>query len=374
MIFDFKQARYNNVVIKLTSACNLECTYCYVASSKSKNGQMKENVLASIFDKYSSYTSTLEPENRFVFYIWHGGEPLMCGLDYFEKLISLQHQFDNRDTVVLNGVQTNGTLLNQQWLDFFARNSFSIGISLDGPQYVQSLRKGHGFDSFQAIEKNIKLMNQADMNFSVTSVVTNEMAPLWRDIYDYFSGLNVRYIDFLPCYNKNSDKFLSPENFEAFYLPLLRTWLADDPKRKPEIRLFSDFMKRIDVQPKGDITIGCEVIGQCGEIQYITENGDLYPCTVLPINNALRMGNIVRDDFKICLDSKNYIYFQKSYNKDCCCGKCDYFDICRGGCAARRLYPPNGQIARGKDMYCSGRQMIINSIKSHLLEKENEEN
>ena len=196
------------------------------------------------------------------------------------------------------------------------------------------------------------------------SVVTDEMVSQWKELYAFFSDLSIRYVDFLPCYNPDSSIFLSPAGFEAFYLPLLNAWLTDDPKTRPDIRLFSDFVKRIRSEPGG--ALGCEVMGQCGEIQYITEIGDLYPCTVLPIIDDLKMGNIVTDSFDTVLSSDNYMSFQRKHNGSSLCNTCSYLDICRGGCAARRIYPPEPQTGRETDTYCRGRKMIIDSIKSHL--------
>lgn len=367
MLFDFDAARYNNVLVKLTSKCNLSCSYCYVKPHKTKAPVMSKGVLSSIFDKYSSYAQALEPERRFMYFIWHGGEPLLCGNEYFEKLIRSQQSFQDRNCTFYNGIQTNGTLLNKKWLDFFAKNSFSVGLSLDGPRFVQGLSRGE--DTFKDIEKNISLLNEYGLPFSIISVVTNEMVPYWKEVYNFFMSLEVRYIDFLPCYNVNNSNTLSVENYEKFYLAILDKWLSDEVRN--EIRFFSDLLKRITKTGHGE-GLGCEVMGQCGEIQYITENGDLYPCTVLPVTDDLRIGNIVQDDLSKCVTSSNYIHFQGQYNSPNDCEKCGYIDVCRGGCAARRLYPatPNNT---GKDIYCQPRQKIIKTLQNYVKKVESHE-
>jgi uncharacterized protein len=320
---------------------------------------MDESVLSSIFDKYSYYAQSLEPERRFIYFIWHGGEPLLCGIEYFENLIRCQQQFSDRDCIIYNGIQTNGTLLNERWLDFFVKHSFSVGLSLDGPRFVQGLSRG--VDTFEDIEQNIAQLNKHGLPFSVISVVTNEMVPYWKDVYDFFMNVDARYIDFLPCYNANDSRSLTVDNYEEFYLSILEEWLSADVKK--EIRFFSDLLKRVTQTGFGE-GLGCEVMGQCGEIQYIKENGDLYPCTVLPVMDSLKMGNIVEDDFNDCISSCNYKEFKEKYNSQNGCEKCSFFDICRGGCAARRLYP-SSQNKTGKDIFCQPRQKIIKRLQTY---------
>lgn len=365
MIFDFDNARYNNVLIKLTSVCNLECKYCYVKPHQNQSQFMSEEVLAAIFNKYSAYAESLEAERRFMYYIWHGGEPLLCGLDYFKRLVEIQKSYDNRNYVVYNGVQTNGTLLDNAWVNFFIEHQFGIGISLDGPQLIQEMSRvgKNGNNSFTSIEKSIKLLNETGLSFSVISVITNETAPYWKEIYDYFSLLDVRYVDFIPCYNGNDGMFLSPENYETFYLSMLKIWL--DNNKNFDIRFFSDISKKIRNDFDGE-SLCCEVMGQCGEVQYITENGDLFPCTVLPVDTSMKMGNLIKDGIEACLSSANYQAFQRAFNTDSSCEMCEYFEICKGGCAARRLFPPaTMNNAAKRDLYCKGRQKIIDQLRCY---------
>jgi uncharacterized protein len=377
MIRDFSKACYNNVVVKITSACNLSCRYCYVQSHEKSQAPMTEDVLEAIFDKYSAYAETLVPERRVMYYIWHGGEPLTCGLDYFKQLLAIQARFSHRDCFTYNGIQTNGTLLDSEWVDFLQENSFSLGLSLDGPRLVHlASRRGRQGDSFAATRRSIELLKKVGMSFSIAAVVTDEVASKWSDIYSFFRELDVRYVDFLPCYSPHADTFLTPESFEAFYVPLLRRWLADDPEARPEIRFFSDLLRRLratDVsrafEPSDSCNhLGCEVMGRCGDVQYITEKGDLYPCTVLPVNSHTRMGNLVRDKLSECFTSDSFRRFQRAYNRPSRCDGCLYFNICRGGCAARRLHPPPSRRAVGVDYYCGQRQKLIDILVDYLEE------
>lgn len=365
MIFDFANARYNNVLVKLTSECNLECKYCYVKPHQNQAQFMSEKVLSAIFNKYSAYAEKLEDDRRFMYYIWHGGEPLSCGLDYFKRLIEIQRIFDDRNYIVYNGVQTNGTLLDKTWVKFLKENNFAIGLSLDGPRLIQEMfRAGkNGKDSFASVERSIKLLHDEGLLFSVIAVISNESAPYWKDIYDYLSSLDVRYVDFLPCYNGHDGMFLTPENYETFYLSMVKHWLDND--KNVDIRFFSDISNKIRNDCHG-ASLGCEVMGQCGEVQYITENGDLFPCTVLPVDDRMKMGNIVKDDLEACLSSENYQAFQRTFNVDSECETCEYFKVCKGGCAARRLYPPTTlNNTASRDIYCKGRQKIIDQLKYH---------
>lgn len=371
MIVDYKKAHYNNVVIKLTSKCNLRCKYCYVSSHEMRHAPMQMDVLENIFDKYTAYVQTLEPRYKFIYFIWHGGEPLTCGLDYFQKLIHLQSKFTDRDCTIYNGIQTNGTLINKDWINFFKCNHFSVGLSLDGPHLIQNLnRAGSNFDSSKSVSSAIGLLNEMDLDFAITAVVTDEIASKWENIYRFFSAMDIRYVDFLPCYNPDLNLYLSQAGFDDFYLPLLDKWLTDNNPKKPSIRLFSDFLSKIENSDNSDY-LGCEVMGQCGEVQYITELGDLYPCTVLPINDKMKMGNILTEELNSCFNSRNSLDFQSAYNKNSICNLCDLFKICRGGCAARRLISPpkSNNTHANVDYYCKSRRIIIEKLVEFVLLK-----
>ncbi len=368
MLFDFRQARYNNAVVKVTGLCNLRCKYCYTREQAVKEPMNKE-VLAALFREYARYAQQLEKNRRFTYFVWHGGEPFTCGLDYFKQLLEMQKRvFGEAQCEAWNGIQTNGTLITEEWLDWLHLNQFSVGISIDGPRAIHDInRVGSGTKTvFSAIDGAIKRLKGRAMEFNVSAVVSDDIVPYAREIYEYLQNVGARYVEFIPCFDLiNPRKTLSQQGFENFYLSILEIWLEAEPEERAEIRLFSDFIKRLTNRGIDNI-LGCETMGQCGEIQYIIENGDLYPCTVLPIIDKLRMGNIVRDGLKACLSSDNYNRFQAMYNENCGCEVCDLLDICRGGCASRRLYGRGKSGAQSRDLYCVGRRKIIARIIEHL--------
>ena len=116
-----------NLIIKTTRKCNLRCSYCH--DWRSRGRPMQLGVLANLTAK-----ALQSRDQQVVNFIWHGGEPMLLGMDYFRKALALQKEFIEPGQYVINSVQTNGTLLTDDWCDFLARNKFTLGISIDGPQ------------------------------------------------------------------------------------------------------------------------------------------------------------------------------------------------------------------------------------------------
>jgi uncharacterized protein len=119
------------VIVKVTSGCNLECSYCYYHPSRGNKAPfvvMSKDLLNHLIEQ----VLVTIPGN--IGFIWHGGEPLLAGRDFFEAILTQQERFRKEDRIVTNSIQTNATLLNDEWVDFLYGNDFDIGVSIDGPQ------------------------------------------------------------------------------------------------------------------------------------------------------------------------------------------------------------------------------------------------
>ena len=130
-----KASHVFQVFVKPTgSICNLGCQYCYYLEKdqlypEDESFKMPETIL----EKYIKQHIETSPDDIITF-SWHGGEPILLGLDYFRKIVEFQRRHRPRDKTILNGIQTNGTLLDDEWCNFFAKEGFAVGISIDGPE------------------------------------------------------------------------------------------------------------------------------------------------------------------------------------------------------------------------------------------------
>jgi len=374
ILFNYENAKYRFVLISVTNRCNNACDYCYLGCNNNigKN-TISLDTVKKIINEYCLYLQDFPIEERFLTIIWHGGEPLIVRKEFYEKVLSLQKEYNEKFGVkFINGIETNGTLLTKEWADFLRNNNFHIGLSIDGPEFVHDIHrrdKNHN-SSFSKTLRGIEILEKEKIPFSVISVITDKNFQYSKEMLDFFLQFkNLRYVDFLPAYDPNGKiELLSPENYGNFLASLFDEWIRLGGPSKLYIRYFEDLILKMTGKITKNTPMGCEIMGRCGEIQYVDENGDLYPCVTLPIKEELSMGNLCNDDFKTCLNSKNYKYFQRKFNElheDC--KACDILSICKGGCATRRFYQPNKE-SYGKDYYCSARKKIISKIKKYCKE------
>lgn len=373
-LFDFQKAKYRFVLISVTSNCNNACDYCYLGcNSDIRKKSISIETVKKIMGEYCFYLQDFSIEERFLTIIWHGGEPLIVGKEFYEKVLDIQKEFNKKFGVTFtNGIETNGTLLTEDWADFLRNNNFHIGISIDGPKSVHDIHrrnKNHN-SSFSGTLKGIEILEKKKIPFSVISVITNKNYVHYKEMLDFFMKFDhLRYADFLPGYDPNGKiEYLSPENYGNFLVSLFDYWISMGGSEKLQIRYFDDIILKITNQITKNTPIGCEIMGRCGEIQYVTEDGELYPCVTLPQNEDLAMGNFQEEKIPDMLNSRNYQNFKSRFNKlSDDCKACNVFSICKGGCATRRFYHPNKK-SDGKDYFCIARKMIINRIKKYCKE------
>ncbi|MBU1557743.1 radical SAM protein, partial [Patescibacteria group bacterium] len=149
---------FHPIIKVVSSSCNLRCIYCYYNGKHSKKLQiMDTETLTNLIEKMLSFG-----ERETVGFCWHGGEPLLAGIDYYEKIVSLQNKLNTEGKKIRNSIQTNGTLINKNWADFFVKNNFSVGISLDGPKNIQNANRpsASGNESFNLVMMGLKLIQE----------------------------------------------------------------------------------------------------------------------------------------------------------------------------------------------------------------------
>lgn len=153
-------------------------------------------------------------------FIWHGGEPLLAGLSFFEDVVRLQKEVASESLVFKNHIQTNGVLLSQRYLDFFDRNDFHVGISIDGPETITDDQRRHltGKGVYNRVFGTIKRIQgkrKAGNNINTVAVLTKKSVCQLGDFYDFFkdNSLNVRISPILPSKNTSPDLMLDPVQY-----------------------------------------------------------------------------------------------------------------------------------------------------------------
>lgn len=337
-----------------SSGCNLKCTYCFYHSLSNGRevrnyGIMKEDVLESLVKR------VLEEADGHCNFAFQGGEPILAGLHFFEKLIEFQEKYNKKKLNIYNSIQTNGTLINDEWAKFLAKNNFLVGLSLDGPKEVHNLNRkdNKGFDTFNKVEKTVYLFNKYGVEFNILCVVTSNTVKHFKKVYKYFKEKDFKFIQFITCLDplyekRGSYKYsLKPKEYSKFLKESFDLWYEDFIKgNKISIRFFEGVLENILFGRSSS----CGMNGVCS-CQFVVESdGGVYPCDFYAIDKW-KLGNIQDMSMKELFESKtNYEFMKLSFKIDEKCKKCRWFELCRGGC--RRLRDENENEEIGLNYYC----------------------
>jgi uncharacterized protein len=214
--------------------CNLDCRYCYYTMKPrelypdTRKFLMTEEVLA---DYARQYLAAMPSRCEFG---WQGGEPLLAGKDFYRKAAEFQKQFGAAGQVVTNGLQTNGTLLDEEWCDFFRENKFLVGISIDGPAQVHDAhrRDKEGRPTWHRAWAGLEMLSRKGVEFNVLVTLNSANAPHAGNIYRYFVNRGVQYLQFIhilerkPGTDEPTEFSCRPEQLGRWMLDVFEQWAA----------------------------------------------------------------------------------------------------------------------------------------------------
>lgn len=349
------------VILKVAKSCNLDCIYCY--ESKTENKFMSEALLLKCLDEITeiSEDSTI---------ILHGGEPMSISKTLFETFFEYGEKKQKAGKKITYELQTNGMFIDEEWIEIIKKYNISVGFSIDGPEKLHDkyrlTRNGKG--SHKTVLRNLEIADQASIEKNCLCVITNDSLTNIRSVFDFFNGLSIKNIDFLPCITETSkngeqiDLTLSPEEYAEFIIQYYNLWKVNNGGYY--VRSFCDFINILN--KKNAVT--CHLIYPkiCGrEVISIDANGDVYPCDSFAGNDDMLMGNIVSDGLeKIYSSKKNRDFYEIANTIPKGCDACSYLEYCFGGCLYHR-YLKSGNL-RGKTYYCYAYKKIFRHFKKTL--------
>jgi len=335
--------------------CNLDCDYCYYTMKPDqlypgvKRLRMSEEVLETYTRQY------LETQPAGCEFGWQGGEPTLMGLDFFRKAVELQNRYKKKTPQkVSNSLQTNGTLLTDQWCRFLADNGFLVGISLDGPpQWHDKCRKDHhGKPSFYKAWRGLELCRKHGVEFNVLVTLNSINAPHAGDIYRYFVNRGVRYLQFVPILERLEDGSPTPlscsaEQFGNFVVEVFDLWRKRDIGTV-SVRLIDSVINSILF---GHATTCCYA-ERCANAFIVEWNGDVYACDHF-VTEKWKLGNLMENHLSELVNSPlvEEFAFLKTVLPSVC-RECEYLEFCHGGCPKHHV--PVGTDPDGVNFYCSG--------------------
>jgi uncharacterized protein len=212
---------------------------------------------------------------------WQGGEPTLCGLPFFQRVVALQQKHGASGQAVSNGLQTNALLLDAEWARFLRQYEFLLGVSLDGPEALHDhyRRYAAGGATHARVREALRLLSANEVEFNILSVVNDVTGDHAEEIYDYFVGDGFAYLQFIPCVERDPHTGLPtpfsvrPRQFGDFLCALFDRWYHDG---EPEVSI-RDFDAILAVYLGQEAPL-CSYQERCGSYLVVEYNGDLYPC------------------------------------------------------------------------------------------------
>jgi uncharacterized protein len=355
------------IIKPVDGMCDLSCSYCYTSGLKNninKNRMSLETLKATI-DFFCNDQDDIE-------FIWHGGEPLLAGLEFYRKVIQFQLPWKQKGKNITNFIQTNATLITPEWVEFFAKNKFYIGVSLDGPKefHDQCRYYPNNKGSYDDVMKGINLLRQAKIFNGVICGISSVNVNFSEKLFNFFINENIKKLKFTRIKNIGSCKdisslVISPTQFTDFMINIFDLWLKlDDPE--VEIRDIDSVVNLILGGNKRE----CIYMGQCDRFVTVYSDGSIYACDSFPKIDAVKFGSVF-DNPTTIRSNLQLQHFRDLLEKrqDFCRRNCSWYFICKGGCA-KDFYGQLDAIEPLSEM-CENSQRyfeyVLNKIKSYNL-------
>lgn len=370
--------------------CNLDCTYCFYLEKEKLFGRTEKFRMSdALLDKYirEYIQSQSGPEISFA---WQGGEPTLLGVDFFRKVVALQEEH-NDGRPISNALQTNGTLLNDEWGEFLAEQRFLVGLSIDGPA---ELHDAYRVDkrqkpTFDRVMRGLEYLQKHKADYNTLTVVNRKNSKHPLKVYRFLKSIGSTFHQFIPLVERKPDSeakelgldLASPPDLDEIsdeHSPVTSWSVQPVAYGDFLIKIFNEWVKtdvgRIFVQ-LFDVALGnwmgvgsglCVFAEKCGRALAMEHNGDLYSCDhfVYPRYN---LGNLMNQALGAMVDSPAQTKFgeDKLTTLPKYCRNCDVRFACNGECPKHRfIRTPSGE--PGLNYLCGGYKKFFNHIDPYM--------
>jgi uncharacterized protein len=386
---DTPQRRHLHVMGKpVGPICNLDCKYCFYLDKEKLYPSPHKFVMSDeVLDNYVRQYIASQPGPE-VSFAWQGGEPTLLGVGYFRKVVELQARYAN-DKTIGNSIQTNGTLLDDEWCEFFKENRFLVGISIDGPRELHELYRVDKLQrsTFDKVMAGIELLKRHEVDFNTLTVVHRESARHPLEVYRFLKQIGSTYIQFIPLVERSTDAGLAappllvpsaddaaqsatatPWSVDArdygnFLVDIFQEWVRQDVGR-----IFVQVFETALSNWMGLGSTLCIFAETCGRALALEHNGDVYSCDhyVYP---RYKLGNLLNQPLEELADLPSQQSFGNA-KRDALpdyCRQCEVRFACNGECPRNRfLVTPDGQ--PGLNYLCAGYRHFFRTIDPTMKE------
>lgn len=369
--------------------CNLDCVYCFYTEKEilfphDEDYRMSDTVLEAYTRQYIETQDV--PEITFA---WQGGEPTLLGLDFFRKAVELQKKYAHGKRII-NTLQTNGTLLDDEWCSFLAEYDFLIGLSLDGPDEIHNAyRVDRGKKpTFEKVIRGLRLLQKHGTQFNILACVNRLSSQHPHEVYHFLVEQGAQFIQFIPIVERvpNSPEreiglrlstppafdeketgsevmswAVRPDAYGDFLVEVFEEWVGNDVGEV----FVMNFEWALNSW-MGNPSPTCYFSERCGRSLILEHNGDIFSCDHF-MYPKYRLGNILDDDLRGMVESEMQSNFAslKEETLPRFCMQCKVLRGCRGECPKHRFCKtPDGEL--GLNYLCSGYKKYFAHIAPYL--------
>lgn len=353
--------------------CNLDCAYCYYLSKarlypETMDFRMSDAVLDAFTRQYIAAQHVPA-----VTFGWQGGEPTLLGVDFFERAVAYQARYRRPGIRVINTLQTNGTLLDDEWGRFFKQHNFLVGLSLDGPQALhEAYRRGKdGAPTFDRVMAGLEVLKRHDVAFNVLATVHAANAPHPLETYRFLRDeVGARFIQFIPIVQWTADGTLTERSvggkpYGAFLSAIFDAWAQRD-LGTVSVQIFDVAVSVALGRPPGL----CVFSETCGTAMALEHNGDLYACDHF-VAPRYRLGNLTETPLtKLVGSTKQRAFGQAKADLPEICRACDVRVFCNGGCPKNRRATSPGEPPL--NVLCEGYRAFFHHVERpvHIIARQ----
>ena len=343
------------VMLKPAGAhCNLACKYCYYLEKNKLYPTAQRHLMSNeMLEQFTREYIEAQTMNQ-VLFTWHGGEPLLRSIDFYRKALSLQQKYAGGRRID-NVIQTNGTLLTDEWCEFFAQNHWLVGISIDGPQpdHDHYRLTAAGKPSWKKVMQGIKLLKKHGVEWNAMAVVNADNANHPLEFYRFFKENGCQFLQFTPIVERLtrhedgrtlasladkdeislSEASVTPEQWGYFLCAIFDEWV-----RKDVGKIFVEIFDCTLANWMGISPGICAYSKECGHAGVMEHNGDVYSCDhfVFP---EYKLGNIRDHSLIDMLYGEQQQEFSRLKHSSLPrqCKECDMEFACHGECPKNRF-------------------------------------
>ncbi len=338
-----------------SGACDLNCRYCFYREETAHRAAP----LRGMMSRATAQRLILRAKeaSRDVLFAFQGGEPTLAGLDFFRWFTETARSVF-ADGRVQFSIQTNGRAIDEAFAEFFARERYLVGLSLDGPRDIHDKNRDKSFD---AAIRALQLLQRAGAETNVLSVVTAQMAKRPQAVYEWMKKQGIFYQQFIPCLPPLSGEphtpwALTASDWGGFLCKLFDLWYADlQAGVRVSNRLFENWAAMAACFPPEECGIG----GACAPQYVIEADGAVYPCDFYCLDEW-QLGAIQENSFSDMDAKREALGFLTRPLLHPDCKQCRAYSLCRGGC-------PRYRDESGRNVLCSGYRRFFDYAGPRLL-------